>query len=67
MNEKDKKLPINPLAFLIRNNQIRVTPGNQGKDCAAYRPGAECACDECEHMAECFPGMIWDEDTQRFI
>lgn len=67
MNEKNKKLPDNPMAFLLRNKLIKVTPGNQGRDCLAYKPGADCACDECSHVQDCFPGMIWDEDTQRFI
>jgi len=57
MNEKHKKLPDNPLAFLIRNKLVKLTPSYHGKDCLANgeHAGYECACDECDHYLECFP------------
>jgi len=57
MNEQHKILPDNPLAFLLRNRMIKVTPGNNGKDCCAYESGEKCACDECEYFASCKPDI----------
>ena len=53
VNELHKKIPDNPLAFLIRNRLINVTPGDQGDNCLAYQPGDKCACDECEYFQMC--------------
>lgn len=57
MNEKRKNLPDNPLAFLIRNNLVKLTPSYHGKDCLANGENSKhgCACDECDHYLECFP------------
>lgn len=57
MREQHKKLPDNPTAFLLRNRLIKVTPGNQGKDCLAFKPGDKCACDECQHYRTCWPDV----------
>ena len=57
MNEQNKKIPKNPLAFLLRNEQIKVTPGNGEKDCLAFRPGNACACDECRYYQTCQPNI----------
>lgn len=64
MNEKHKKIPDNPLAFLIRNKLVKLTPSYHGKDCLANgeNAGYECACDECDHYLECFPD--WREMTE---
>lgn len=64
MNEQNKKLPANPMAFLIRNRLIKVTPGNQGKNCLAFRPGAACACDECQYQQECWMIAIDGDKTE---
>lgn len=53
MNERHKIIPDNPLAFLIRNGLIKLTPGKRGGNCLAYKPGDECACDECEYFQMC--------------
>lgn len=54
MHEQHKKLPDNPMAFLLRHKQIKVTP-NHPEQCLGYKPGKDCACDECEHYRSCFP------------
>ena len=61
MNEQYKRIPDNPLAFLIRNSLIKVTPGNKGQDCLAYKSGTACACDECKYYRICMMNTTSDE------
>ena len=53
MNEQKKKSPDNPLAFLLQNNLIKVTPGNNGKICIAFKPDIDCACNDCRYFNYC--------------
>lgn len=63
MNEQHKRIPDNPLAFLIRNRLIKVTPGNQGQNCLAHKSGIYCACDECKYYSICMMNSTSDEEN----
>lgn len=58
----NKKLPDNPMAFLLQNQLIKVSPSNHGKDCIASKPGADCACDKCQYYQDCWPDMAPDNE-----